>query len=299
MLEVLSHNILPVFAMLALGFALGRTQLVSGDEARTLNRIAFLILQPPLILPLIAGLDLSQFKLDAMAIYITCQAVTFGVAALLARFVFKRAWAESVLLGMAMIFVNSLLYIWPIATLIYGAEAALPITAIVAWDASATFTIFIITMELMTGKTPMPQTLRRIAINPVLLSIAAGLALNLAQIPLSQPVLTAFSFAGAGAAPLTLFAVGVILSGHPLRPTRIVVSFAALKLIGFPLLLGLSLATLLPGSSWAPLFTLTAAGPSGAMPFALALLYGVRSDAIAPVIIWTSALSLISLAYLA
>ena len=299
MLEVLSHNILPVFAMLALGFVLGRTQMVSGDEARTLNRIAFLILQPPLILPLIAGLDLSQFKFDAMAIYITCQAVTFGAAVLLAHFVFRRDWAESVLLGMAMIFVNSLLYIWPIATLIYGTEAALPITAIVAWDASATFTIFIITMELMTGKTPMPQTLRRIATNPVLLSIAAGLALNLAQIPLSQPVLTAFSFAGAGAAPLTLFAVGVILSRHPLRPTRVVASFAALKLIGFPLLLGLSLAAFLPGSSWAPLFTLTAAGPSGAMPFALALLYGVRSDAIAPVIIWTSALSLISLAYLA
>lgn len=299
MLEVLTHNILPIFAMLALGFALGRGRLVSSDEAKTLNRIAFLILQPPLILPLIAGLDLSDFKFDAMAVYIACQTVTFAAATMLARHVFKRDWAESVLLGMAMIFINSLLYIWPIATLIYGADAALPITAIVAWDASITFTLFIVTMELMTGKTPMPQTAKRIATNPVLLSIAAGFALNMAQIALPQPVLTAFSFAGAAAAPLTLFALGVILSGHPLLPTRIVASFAALKLLGFPLLLGLSLATLLPGNTWAPLFTLTSAGPSGAMPFALALLYGVRSDAIAPVIIWTSALSLISLAYLA
>lgn len=299
MLQVLTHNILPVFAMLALGFALGRVKMVSGDEAKTLNRIAFLILQPPLILPLIAGLDLSDFKFEAMAVYIGCQAVTFTTATLLARHIFKRDLTESVLLGMAMIFINSLLYIWPIATLIYGADAALPITAIVAWDASITFTIFIVTMELMTGKTPMSETAKRIATNPVLLSIAAGFALNIAQIPLPQPVLTAFSFAGAAAAPLTLFALGVILSGHPLVPTRIVASFAALKLIGFPLLLGLSLATLLPGNSWAPLFTLTSAGPSGAMPFALALLYGVRSDAIAPVIIWTSALSLISLAYLA
>ena len=113
--------------------------------------------------------------------------------------------------GMAMIFINSLLYIWPIATLIYGAENALPITAIVAWDASVTFTIFIVTMELITGKTPLAETAKRIALNPILLSIFAGLILNAAGIALAQPILTAFGFAGAAAAPLTLFALGVIL----------------------------------------------------------------------------------------
>jgi hypothetical protein len=35
------------------------------------------------------------------------------------------------------------------------------------------------------------------------------------------------------------------------------------------------------------------------MSFALAMLHGVRTDVIAPVIIWTSTLSLISLAWLA
>ena len=57
MLYVLTHNILPVFSILALGFILGRTQLVSKAEATTLNRIAFLILQPPLIFPLKNGVD--------------------------------------------------------------------------------------------------------------------------------------------------------------------------------------------------------------------------------------------------
>ena len=54
-----------------------------------------------------------------------------------------------------------------------------------------------------------------------------------------------------------------------------------------------------PGNGWTDLFVLNAAGPSGAMAFALALLYGVRTDAIAPVIVWTSTLSLISLSFLA
>ena len=47
------------------------------------------------------------------------------------------------------------------------------------------------------------------------------------------------------------------------------------------------------------LLVLAAAGPSGAMAFALALLHGVRTDQIAPVVIWTSVLSLMSLAWLA
>jgi hypothetical protein len=40
------------------------------------------------------------------------------------------------------------------------------------------------------------------------------------------------------------------------------------------------------------------AGPSGAMAFALAMLYGANTKIIAPVIIWTSLLSLPLLAML-
>ena len=51
MLHVLTHNILPVFAMLALGFLMGRTGKASVEEARAANRIAFLVFQPALIFP--------------------------------------------------------------------------------------------------------------------------------------------------------------------------------------------------------------------------------------------------------
>jgi hypothetical protein len=112
-------------------------------------------------------------------------------------------------------------------------------------------------------------------------------------------VLTAARFAGAAAAPLTLFALGVILSGHRLRPSATIATVSAIKLVLFPLAVFAGGALLFPGHGWTQQFTLTAAGPSGAMAFALALLYGVRTDAIAPVIIWTSTLSLLSLAALA
>jgi hypothetical protein len=300
MLHILTHDILPVFSMLALGFLLGRLDKVSKGEAGAINRIAFLILQPALIFPLISALEWSSFRVGALAGYAASQVVLFGLTFAVCRLLFRRELLESWLLAMATIFVNTLLYIWPISFLIYGEAAALPVTAIVAWDAAVSFAFFIVTTDLMANRGAGPgPALRRIASNPVLIAIALGMVVNVTGLPVAEPILTAMGFAGAGAAPLTLFALGVILSGHALTPTPLVATVSALKLLAFPALVAGAIWAVAPPEAWQTLFTLTAAGPSGAMAFALALLYGVRTDAIAPVIIWTSVLSLFSLAWLA
>lgn len=300
MLQVLTHDILPVFAMLALGFGLGRAKQIAHADATAINRVAFLVLQPALIFPLIAGLDWQAFRIDALTVYVFCQILLFSIAYLITTRVFRRDPIEAWLLSMATIFVNTLLYIWPISFLIYGEAAALPVTAIVAWDSAVTFAFFIVTTQLKANpQTGLAPSLKRIVKNPVLISIALGVVVNILAIHVPIPLYTAMDFAGAGAAPLTLFALGVILSGHHLRPSSVVVAVAFLKLIAFPALIFATLLLVSPPPNWETLVLLTAAGPSGAMAFALALLYNVRTDAIAPVVIWTSALSLISLAWLA
>lgn len=299
MFQVLTHNILPVFAMLALGFGMGRTRNVAEDEARVLNRIAFLVLQPPLIFHMLNGLDLSALRLDAVGLYFACEILGFLIAQQIARRVFRLGPLESWLLGMTMVFVNSLLYIWPISVLIYGEAGAQPISAVVALDASVTFGFFIVSMEIMAGDRATGHATRRILRNPVLIAIVLGLGLNLLDVPMPEPVLTAARFAGLATAPVTLFALGVILSGHSLKPTLPIAAFTGLKLFAFPALVLAAFALVSPGNDWRDLFVLNAAGPSGAMAFALALLYRTKTDIIAPVIIWTSLLSLATLAWLA
>ncbi|MEM9031779.1 MAG: AEC family transporter, partial [Pseudomonadota bacterium] len=284
MLQILTHDILPVFAMLALGFAMARMGMVNPGEARAANRLAFLVFQPALIFPLVAGIDLTEFDLNALATYVLCEILAFAAAYGLARRIFRRAHLESWLLAMAVVFVNSLLYIWPVSFLIYGEAAALPITAIVAWDATASFAFFIISMEIMAGRGGGDGALARVARNPVLLAIALGILVNATNTQVPEPILTAADFAGAAAAPLTLFALGVILSGHGLWPSPTVAGVSAMKLLAFPLLVAGALSLTGTEGPWRDLFVLNAAGPSGAMAFALALLYGVRTDCIAPVI---------------
>ena len=299
MLQVLTHNILPVFAILAIGFLMGRRKTFSADEARTVNRVAFLTLQPPLIFALLSSLDFGTIRFGALAIYLLCEVIGFLLGYAVARYLFKRDHLESWLLGMAVVFVNSLLYIWPISVLIYGETGALPITAIVALDSSIVFGFFIITTEMMAGKESPLTSLKKLTSNPILVGIFLAVLLNLAGISVPEPIMTAARFAGAAAAPLTLFALGVILSGQAAKPSLPVVGITAMKLFLFPALVFVALSVLAPGNSWTDRFVLNAAGPSGAMAFSLALLHGVRTDVIAPVVIWTSALSLISLAWLA
>lgn len=298
MLQVLTHDILPVFSLLALGFVMGRMGSASEAEARAANRIAFLILQPALIFPLTAQIDWSVFRFDALGIYALTQAIMLAVGYFIARQIFGRGRREAMLLGMTLIFVNSLLYIWPISILIYGAAEVTPVTAIVAWDSAVTFAFFILAMELMSGR-GAAATVGRISANPVLVGIALGVVVNLAGIPLPAPLLTATDFAGVAAAPLTLFAVGVILSHQPLRPTAPVVTLSALKLLGFPALLWALMSLLSPGNTWTAQFLLNGAGPSGTMAFSLAMLYKVPTETITAIVIWTSVLSLVSLALLA
>ena len=300
MFEILSHDILPVFSMMVLGFILGRIKIVSKSEATTLNRIAFLVLQPALIFPLINGVDFNEFYFDAIFLYGLAQAVVFLFTLILGILIFKCSLIESWLLAMATVFVNSLLYIWPISYLIYGNDGNMPITAIVAWDASFTFAFFIITTDLLANnRVSMIDTLGRLIRNPVLIFILLGLFTNLLGIAAPEPILVAFKFAGAGAAPLTLFALGVILSGHPVWPTKKITVVSIIKLFGLPLVVSLFLKFGERPILWNDLLLLNAAGPAGAMAFALAMLYKVKTDTIAPVIIWTSLLTLISLAWLA
>ena len=300
MLEILTNNIIPVFVVMALGFLLGRMNFVSPSEATALNRIAFLILQPALIFPLVANANFSEFNFEAIGLYGLAQAIVFTLSFCIGLFIFSCSIIEAWLIAMATVFVNSLLYIFPISELIYGVTGNLPITAVVVWDATFTFAFFIITTDLLSNKkVTFTESFLRLAKNPVLVTIFLALWTNVGNVSVPRPVLTAFDFVGAGAAPLTLFALGVILSIHGLQLTAKITVFTIIKLFALPLILVILLQIGERSILWTKMLLLNSAGPSGAMAFALALLYQTKTDTIAPVIIWTSILTLFSLAWLA
>ena len=110
---------------------------------------------------------------------------------------------------------------------------------------------------------------------------------KLSELPLIDPLKTALEFLSAGTAYIILFALGAILSLHSLGPRKTICLISARKLFGLPALVALFMLSGEWSMHWSKLLILNAAGPSGAMAFAIAILYGVNIASIAPAIIRT------------
>lgn len=301
LLSVLSNPILPVFAILALGFVLGRTEWISLADARVINRFAMTILIPIVLFDLLANAPFSTFSATPIFLYAAVQATVFASGYAIARKLFGIAPGEAVILAYAGIFVNNVFYALPIAVLLYGELNVLPITMIVVLDSTVSFAGTMIALQSIEMGRASPGALLRIFTRtPALLAIFAGLAWGGFVLDVPPPLQTFMDFNGQAAAPVALFALGVVLSQSRFQPDRAVATFAAIKVFAFPAAIAGAMLLFLPGG-WetSQRFVFGAAGPAGAMAFSLAVLHGISTDRIAQVLIWTSVLSLFTLAALA
>lgn len=303
-LSVLLNPILPVFAIMAGGFIAGRAGWVSLDDARVINRFAMTVLLPIFVFNLIGTAPMAEFPLGEIVLYAGVEVVIFTSAFLLARFVFQRDPAESVLLAFCCIFVNNALYVLPISILLYGPDGVLPVTSVVTVDSIITFAGAMIALQWIgMGKAQPRAVLFSLIRTPLIIAIACGVIVGLMQVALPGPLKTFVQFNGAAAAPVALFALGVVLSKTTFSFDRVVISFTLIKLFAFPLLLWAVFAFTgkFDGEGWVQnsQFLMASAGPAGAMGFSLALLHNIRSDSIAQIVVWTSLLTLVSLAVLA
>ena len=98
-LQVLIDPILPVFAIMAFGFLMGRANKTSTDDARLLNRFAMSILLPVFIFGLIANTPIQSFSLLPILLYLCVQIVIFSCGFALAFKIFGRSAEEALLLG--------------------------------------------------------------------------------------------------------------------------------------------------------------------------------------------------------
>lgn len=296
------NPVLPVFAVLGLGMVLARRGVFDAAGAAQLNRFVFFIGVPALMFGLLSRVDIDGFEPRVLAAYFGSELLVYALGAGVARWLLRRGWRESLLLGMTACFVNHVFFVLPIAQLLHGDAAAAPIAGIIAVDSSVIFCGHVIGLELAAqGTGSVRQIARRLISHPMLLGIAAGLAVNLLGVPVHPGIRTFVGFTGTAAAPVALFALGVVLWSHgALRRDGAALSIAAIKVGLHPLL---AFALLAPWvgvpPAWRDSALLVAAGPCGAMPFVLALHYGVPSASIARAVVYSTLASLLTLSLIA
>ena len=300
MLSSLADPILPIFAILALGFCLYRLKTFDVSAAQSINGFVFYVATPALIFYIVSSAPVTEFDTNALGIYFVSQLCAYLGTFLLTHLILGLEKREALLLGMTTAFVNHVFFVLPIAERVYGATAAQPIAGIVLVDVVVLFCGTVLAMDLMQTTKPSPIKVMGLLIrNPFLLASLLGIASWFFKPMIPSGVYTFAGFAGAAAAPASLFALGIILASSPIRPIGVATwSVVSVKIVVHPLLVFAFLGVVTTAPEWDHLVLLVAAGPCGAMPFVIALQYGVRTEVIAKAILISTIVSLASLSIL-
>ena len=297
MLYNLLNGVIPVFAIGALGFILGRHQVFDFKIALALSKFVMFIAMPALAFQLLANVPLDAFNLVLLGGYLITELIMYAAGFLTARLIFKTDVMEAALLGLAISLTNHILFVLPIATNLFGEAAVMPMVAIISMDGLLAFSGSLILMDILASRgTTVSHTISKILRNPPLIAIALGLTTGSLGISLPSGFNLFVDFLGGTASPVLLFALGIILSQKSANKSLMLpVILSGLKLVVHPLLALVIFGSVLqlrpelrnPG-------VMVATAPCGVMAFMLAMNYGVRVDTISRAIFYSSIASLVT-----
>ncbi|MFC3705542.1 AEC family transporter [Devosia honganensis] len=217
MLSILAV-IAPIFALIAFGFGAVRLRLFPAEGVKALIAFVNNFATPCLLFYSISSSDFrSAFNIGIIGPYYFGAIVCFVIGIVIARRVFANRPGESVSVGFAGMFTNTVLVGLPIMTRAYG-EEALPVTlSIIGLHGAILLTLGMITMELTRRDgQPLGRTLvvaaQRVGSNPLIWGIVAGIAGSLAGLELIEPAAAFFSMMAQAVVPVALFGIGGALN---------------------------------------------------------------------------------------
>lgn len=282
MLEIVVDILLPVFGIVGMGYGAARVGWFPQTAEDGVSRFVFSFAVPFMLFRTLATTDLPDSVPWALfASYYLPAFIVYGIGFAIARWVFGRDMAGAILTGMGCAFANTVLLALPLILLAYGEEAALPFFLILSVHGLTLFTGTTILLEAArnrgAGLAAMPkQVAIGLARNPILIGLAAGLAVNFAGIGLATPVERISATMQGAVLPCALFVLGASLRRYGLagrlRQSSVMVG---LKLAVFPALVyGAGRYIFDLPLQWVEIATLTAAQPSGVMVYIFAQRYG-------------------------
>ncbi|HYZ33772.1 MAG TPA: AEC family transporter [Crenalkalicoccus sp.] len=266
---------LPIFGVIGLGWACTAFRLMPAATIAAVGHFAFQVALPALLLRLMAAQPLSEnFEPAFFTGYLACCLTVFFGTLALARPWQRRGHAAALAAAAAM---GNVGYLGPPLLLpLLGPRSGGPVAMAIMSEVAVVLAIGTVLMapaDPGAGLRAALRTLRAVALNPVLLAIAAGAACGALALPFPDPLDRFLAFLGGSAGPTALFALGGTL-GLLRLDRRLLASAAALavaKLVVYPLLVWLLLGRVLGlDPFWVQAAVLLAAMPTASNAFVLA-----------------------------
>ena len=291
------NAVLPVFAIIGIGWLAGIRWGVNEAMAAVLNRFVFMFALPALMFRLLATAPIHKFSWPLLGAYFAGQLAVWLIALAAMTLIWKRPLGERVLGAVSAGLPNHVFLALPIVIWLLGEASAMPVLMIVTLDSLVIYSVTLVLMEIATHAGPDRHPLRAVfdsyRRSPQLLSILLGLAWALAGLPLPDAIETGTRFLGAAAAPTALFVLGSHLSRARIAGNRtMLAALMGLKMVAHPLMVWLvatEIFSLSTDETW--IAVLVAAAPVGATSFVLGQHYGPFRDEASAIVAISTALS--------
>jgi len=289
----------PIFLIVLLGFGAARWRIVDDAAFKALASFTFLFAAPALLFA--GGTRPHEGGFWGAVALIGVSVVVLGTVTILARRA-GQSLAEAALLGLACVFGNSVMMGIPVIIAAYGDPGLPALLAILGVQTILIIGLTTLLIEIgMAAQAPWRQVMRTtvsgIAKNPVLIAVLLAMAWNLTGLGVAGPLRRTLDFLGAAAAPVALFCLGGSLFGLKVAALwRETLVIAAVKLLAMPALVwGVALVLRLSPAETAVAVTM-AALPTGANAFIIARRYATGADRSGSAVVFTTAVSVLSLA---
>jgi malonate transporter and related proteins len=293
--------VLPVFALLGIGYAAAVLGYFDEVATRALSRFVFQFALPVMLFSSLAAQGWpGDFAPSYLVAFYAGVVVSAGAGALLARALGRQAAGDRIVAGFAACYGNVILLGIPLVLTALGEAATLPLFVLITFHGSILMTLVTILLERGSADRPAGGRLRAAATglvqNPILVGLFAGIAFGATGLSLPGPVAASAELLGRAALPAALFAMGASLAGYQIRGAiGLAVGLVALKTVLQPLVVWLLVDhVFLIARPWSDTAILLAAMPTGVNAYLFAARYRSGEAEAATAILLSTAFSLVT-----
>ncbi|WP_342744447.1 AEC family transporter [Flavimobilis soli] len=228
-----------IAVVILVGFVVGRIGLLGPAARPVIARLTFFVLAPSLLFTIMLEADVADLVSPLVGASVAAALGAFGLYSLVARLVWRRRVADTVVGALGAGYVNA-------------NNIGLPVAGYVLGDATLMAPVILVqllvfspvALTLLDASTSGVVTLRRVLAqpvrNPIIIASAAGLALSVLGVDLPDAAVEPFRIVGGGAVPLMLIAFGISLAGQrilePGAQRRDAILASSIKLLVMPAL---------------------------------------------------------------
>ena len=293
-IDVLLNNILPIFLVAGIGFALRRAAVV---DVRTVARVTFYGLSPCLVFYSLVTAQLQSSELLLLGGYSFINILLMGGVGWVVGWLLRLAHLDTVALILALMFVNSGNYGLTLLELRYGETGVA--RGIAYFIVSTILAYSLGVLVASSGKSSPQQALRQLLRVPAVYAVILAILVYALDIHLPTPILSGLEIAAQGAIPVMLLVLGMQLADLRVMEGIGIATVAVFLRLGVAPLLALWLADRmdLEGISRAAML-LEASMPTAVLVIVLATEFDVRPRLITTIVVLSTLLSPLTLAIL-